>query len=94
MGLWRTLRKYKMFLSLLRGVNASAVGLVFTAVFRLWEVGFLGRMEEGASLGMEPWWLVVAAGAFGGGMWFGVPAPAGILAGGVAGLVWWGIVGT
>lgn len=93
MGLWKVLRNQRWFTSCLRGVNATAVGLIFTAVYRLWEQGFLSQaFSDGSSLGREPWWLVVAATSFVGGRWFGVSPPVVILLGGVMGLVWYGVV--
>lgn len=103
-GLWRKLRSRPLFVALLRGVNATAVGLVFTAVYRLWEVGYLtnestssdtaddvqGGRVSGRSLADEPWWVVVAALTYAGNKWFGVPAAAGIAVGGILGLAWWG----
>ena len=41
MGLWRIVGQKRWFLATLRGVNAAAVGLVFTAVWKLWEMGRL-----------------------------------------------------
>ena len=35
-------------MSVLRGLNATAVGLVFTAVYRLWRIGYLGGGEDGS----------------------------------------------
>lgn len=93
MGLWKGLRNQRWFTACLRGVNATAVGLIFTAVYRLWEQGFLTEaFSDGSSLGREPWWLVVAATSFVGGRWFGVSPPVVILLGGVMGLVWYGVV--
>lgn len=103
-GLWRQLRKRPLFIALLRGINATAVGLVFTAVYRLWEVGYLtnestsaanadnvqGGRVGGRSLADEPWWVVVAVLTYAGNKWFNVPAAAGIAAGGILGLAWWG----
>jgi len=101
-GLWQELRKRPLFLALLRGINAAAVGLVFTAVYRLWEVGYLsnesasggnavqGGRINGRSLADEPWWVVVAAVAYSGNKWANIPAALGIAAGGVLGLAWWG----
>jgi chromate transport protein ChrA len=37
-GFWRAMRTKQWVLNVLRGVNATAVGLVFTAVYRLWEI--------------------------------------------------------
>ena len=92
-SVWRALRKRPEVVSVLRGVNAAAVGFVFTAVYRLWEIGYLAKeVSRGVSLGLEPWWLLVASATFTAVEWFSVPPPAAILAGGVAGLAWWGAV--
>jgi len=80
--------------SLLRGINATAVGFVFTAVYRLWEIGYLTpNQTEGISLAEEPWWLVVATVTYAAVEWFFVPPPVAILSGGVLGLAWYGAVG-
>ncbi|KAL4993621.1 chromate transporter-domain-containing protein [Aspergillus recurvatus] len=90
---WRVLRRQKSVIDFLRGVNASAVGLVFTAVYRLWEIGFLTPQErDGQSLAKEPWWVVVAAVTYAGSAWFKVPPAAAILMGAVLGLCWYGVV--
>ncbi|TFK21344.1 chromate transporter [Coprinopsis marcescibilis] len=92
-SVWRALRSKPVVTSLLRGVNAGAVGLVFTAVYRLWEIGYLtGAASSGVSLSREPWWLVVAASTFTGVEWFDVPPPVAIVMGAVAGLAWYGVV--
>ncbi|KAI5783561.1 chromate transporter-domain-containing protein [Geopyxis carbonaria] len=92
-ALWRALRTRPSVVSILRGVNAAAVGLVFTAVYRLWEIGFLTPEESrGMSLGREPWWVVVAAATFVGCEWFKVPPAVAIVGGGVLGLCWYGAV--
>lgn len=102
----RSLRKKALFLALLRGINASAVGLVFTAVYRLWEVGYLtnasaasdstaaGGRVNGRSLADEPWLTVIAVCTYAGNKWFDVPAAIGIMAGGVLGIAWWGATQT
>ncbi|RJE24739.1 Chromate ion transporter [Aspergillus sclerotialis] len=90
---WRVLRKRKYVIDFLRGVNASAVGLVFTAVYRLWEIGYLApRERDGQSLGKDPWWVVVAAVTYAESAWFKVPPAAAILLGAVLGLCWYGVV--
>ena len=90
---WRVLRRRKWVGDVLRGVNATAVGLVFTAVYRLWEIGNLTNGEStGASLAMEPWWVVVAAVTFAESAWFGVPPAVAIVVGAVLGLGWYGVV--
>lgn len=93
MGLWKFLRRHQSVISCLRGVNASAVGLVYTAVYRLWEIGYIDEAyQSGSSLGKEPWWVVITATSFVGGMWFKLPAPAAIVLGGIMGLIWFAIV--
>ena len=93
MGLWAKIRKWRPVRSALRGMNASAVGLIFTAVYRLYEIGWVRTdAPAGSSLGGDPWWVVCVATSFVGGMWFGVSAPVAIVLGGVMGLVWYGIV--
>ncbi len=94
-SLWRVLRTKASVVSLLRGVNASAVGLVFTAVYRLWEIGYLTpEASDGQSLAREPWWVVIAAVTYAETAWFGVPAAAAIVLGGILGLLWYAAVGS
>lgn len=92
-SLWLRFRKYQVVTSGLRGINAAAIGLVWTAVYRLWEFGYLSpSSSSGKSLGLEAWWLVVAATAFCGNQWYGVPAPVAIMLGGVLGIARWGVI--
>ena len=102
-GIWRLLRGNKVVVSVLRGLNATAVGLVFTAVYRLWEIGYLTRENAvnisdggrgGQSLGGEPWWVVLATLAYAEAAWFGTPPFVAILLGGLLGMAWYGAVGT
>lgn len=52
-GFWRVLRTKPLVVSFLRGINAAAVGLVFTAVYRLWQIGYLTpTASEGQSLAL------------------------------------------
>ncbi|KAM5441415.1 hypothetical protein MferCBS31731_003486 [Microsporum ferrugineum] len=91
---WTALRKKKWVTDFLRGVNATAVGLVFTAVYRLWEIGYLTPLTtSGQSLGKEPWWVVIAAVTYVESAWFGVPPPLAIVMGAILGLCWYGAVG-
>lgn len=93
MGLWKALRSYRWVTSCLRGVNATAVGLVYTAVYRLWEIGNIdGTNQNGSSLGKDPWWVVITATSFVGGMWFKLPPPVAILLGGTMGIIWFEVV--
>ncbi|KAG8923980.1 hypothetical protein FRC02_010775 [Tulasnella sp. 418] len=91
-SIYTIVRKYRFVTSLLRGVNAGAVGLVWTAVYRLWEIGYLTpETTSGVSLGKEPWWVVCAMTAFVGNKWFHIPAAVSILVGGIMGLIWYGV---
>jgi chromate transport protein ChrA len=93
-SIWQVVRTKSWVLSLLRGINATAVGLVFTAVYRLWEIGYLTpESQDGRSLASEPWWVVVAALAYAETAWFGVPPALAIVIGAVLGLGWYGAVG-
>ncbi|KAL8829905.1 MAG: hypothetical protein Q9170_005971 [Blastenia crenularia] len=98
LGLWTRLQEQGWFRAILRGVNAAAVGLVFTAVYKLWEIGLVSNggtsgvgAGSGLPLGGDPWLVALTAGAFVGGKWFKVSAPVAILAGGVAGVGRWAI---
>jgi chromate transport protein ChrA len=93
MGLWNAMRGLRWVKSLLRGVNAGAVGLIYTAVYRLWQIGYIDEgYRTGTSLAVEPWWVVVTATSYVGGMWFGLKPPAAIVMGAVMGLIWYGVV--
>ncbi|CAE6461429.1 unnamed protein product [Rhizoctonia solani] len=93
-SLWRVMRSNRFVISLLRGINAAAVGLVFTAVHRLWEIGYVKPdTTQGVSLGSDPWWVVVAASVYVAVDSFGLPTALGILGGGLMGLAWYGAVG-
>ena len=84
-----------MVLSMLRGINATAVGLVFTAVYRLWEIGYLTpESSSGKSLAAEPWWVVIAAVTYAETAWFGISPAVAIVLGAVLGLGWYGAVGS
>ncbi|KAJ7770041.1 chromate transporter-domain-containing protein [Mycena metata] len=92
-SVWRALRRRRFVVSGLRGVNAAAVGLVFTAVYRLWQIGYLTPTESsGVSLANEPWWLVISVVTYASVEWYGTVPPVAIMGGGVAGLGWWGAV--
>ncbi|MDI1485870.1 MAG: hypothetical protein OHK93_004059 [Ramalina farinacea] len=89
-GLWRLISEKRWFLAVLRGVNAAAVGLIFTAVYKLWQIGRLtAEFQGGSPLGGDPWLVMITATAYVGGAWFGVNAPVAILAGGTLGIVRW-----
>jgi len=93
-GFWRVMRIKQWVVNVLRGVNATAVGLVFTAVYRLWEIGYLTpEVSSGQSLALNPWWVVVVAVTYAESAWFKVPPPLAIVIGAVLGLCWYGAVG-
>ncbi|KIW09020.1 uncharacterized protein PV09_00915, partial [Verruconis gallopava] len=90
---WQVLRTRQWVLDVLRGINATAVGLVFTAVYRLWEIGYLTPdASQGVSLALEPWWVVVTAVSYAESAWFNVPPAISIVIGAVLGLCWYGAV--
>jgi chromate transport protein ChrA len=92
-SIWQALRAKAWVISLLRGINATAVGRVFTAVYRLWEIGYLtAESSNGRSLAEEPWWVVVAAVTYVGTAWFKVPPAIAIVFGAILGLAWFGAV--
>lgn len=93
MGIWGAVRGTRWVKSIVRGINAGAVGLIYTAVYRLWQIGYIDEgYRDGTSLAVEPWWVVVTATSYVGGMWFGVKPPVAIIMGAVMGLIWYGVV--
>ena len=93
MGVWKVLRSKPWVKSGVRGINAGAVGLIYTAVYRIWQVGFIDEdFQSGKSLGDDPWWVVVTATAYVGGRYFGLSAPLALLLGGSLGLVRYGVI--
>ncbi|KAK2597391.1 hypothetical protein QQS21_006015 [Conoideocrella luteorostrata] len=93
MGVWKVLRSKPWVKSGVRGVNAGAIGLIYTAVYRIWQVGYIDDgFQSGKSLGDDPWWVVVAATAYVGGKHFGLSAPFAILLGALLGLIRFGVV--
>lgn len=93
MGLWNRARKIPAVKACLRGFHAAAVGLVFTAVYRLFEIGYLDEnVQAGGSLSRDPWWVVILATSFVGGMNFGVNPPMAIIIGAIMGLIWYAVV--
>lgn len=93
MDLWPTLRKVHAVRACLRGIHATAVGLVYTAVYRLFEIGYLDEdVQSGGSLSRDPWWVVIVATSFVGGMYFKLSPPLAIVLGATMGLVRYGVV--
>ena len=93
MGVWGSIRGLRGVKSAIRGVNAAAVGLIYTAVYRLWQIGFIDEgFQQGSSLANDPWWVVVTATSYVGGYWFGVKPPVAIVIGAALGMVRYGVV--
>jgi len=93
MGIWSAARSRRWVKALLRGINAGAVGLIYTAVYRIWGVGYIDEgFQFGRSLGDDPWWVVVTATSFVGGRWFGFNAPFAIILGAILGLIRYAVV--
>jgi chromate transport protein ChrA len=93
MGIWSAIRGQRWVKSALRGVNAAAVGLIYTAVYRLWQIGYVDEgFEAGKSLGDDPWWVVVGVTSYVGGMWFNMSPPVAIVLGAIMGLIRYAVV--
>ncbi|KAH8600982.1 chromate transporter-domain-containing protein [Bisporella sp. PMI_857] len=93
MGVWSAIRGNRWVKSGLRGVNAAAVGLIYTAVYRLWQIGFIDEgFQTGKSLGDDPWYVVIGATSYVGGMWFRLHPPIAIVLGAVMGLVRYAVI--
>ncbi|RYP36316.1 hypothetical protein DL767_003469 [Monosporascus sp. MG133] len=93
MGVWGSIRSWRWVKSTVRGVNAAAVGLIYTAVYRLWQIGWVEETsQQGTSLANDPWWVVVTATSYVGGCWFGLKPPVAIILGAVLGLIRYGVV--
>ena len=93
LGIWRSMSKRKWFYSILRGVNAAAVGLVFTAVYKFWQIGRLTSEAQGGSpLGADPWLVGITTIAYVGSAWYSVNPPMAIVIGGALGIARYGIV--
>ncbi|KDN53516.1 hypothetical protein K437DRAFT_271448 [Tilletiaria anomala UBC 951] len=100
--LYNRWRRNTVAKSVLRGLNAAASGLVYTAVWQLFLVGYIytpphaapGQVNQSVSgpLTADPWWAVVAAGSFVATQSFGVLPALSVLLGGVAGLAWFGVI--
>ncbi|KAF2482237.1 chromate transporter-domain-containing protein [Neohortaea acidophila] len=91
-SLWSVMRRMRMVRACLRGIHAAAVGLVFTAVYRLFEIGYLDAdVQNGGSLSRDPWWVVIVATSFVGGRYFHLVPPLAVMLGAVMGLIWYGV---
>lgn len=92
-GIWSSIRGSWIVKSALRGIHAAAVGLVYTAIYRIWQIGYIDTTSlDGQRLDKSPWWVIVVAMSYFGSRWFGMGAPIAIGLGAVMGLVWYGVV--
>ncbi|OQO14830.1 hypothetical protein B0A48_00212 [Cryoendolithus antarcticus] len=90
--IWATVRKVHAVRAALRGIHAAAVGLVFTAVYRLFQIGYLdAEAQGGSSLSRDGWWVVIISAACYGGMHFHLSPPLAIVLGAIMGLIWYGV---
>lgn len=90
---WGYMRSNPRLNSTLKGIACGAIGLVYTAVYRLFQIGLLNRdAQRGSPLGDEAWFVLVMAVSFISCKWFGIPPPIAIIAGGLLGMIWFGIV--
>ncbi|KAK4138430.1 hypothetical protein BT67DRAFT_9145 [Trichocladium antarcticum] len=93
MGVWGAMRGKRWVRAVLRGANAGAVGLIYTAVYRIFCVGYIDEgFQAGRSLGDDPWWVVITATSYVGGRYFGVNAPVAIMLGAAMGLIRYAVV--
>jgi len=94
LAFWRKIRSNRRFMSLLKGVECGAVGLVFTAVYRIARIGYVSMDFPGGSpIDNEPWFVLISISAFVANKWFDVRPPVAIISGGVLGMLWYGAVG-
>lgn len=96
--MYSTWRSKALARSIIRGLNAAASGLVFTAVWQLFLVGYIYEPAEptgqaqtlSGPLTSDPFWAVICSGAFVITRW-GMPAWGAIALGGLAGMAWFGV---
>ncbi|KAE8183749.1 hypothetical protein A4X06_0g2122 [Tilletia controversa] len=92
-------RQQQSVRSTLRGLNAAASGLVFSATYQLFIVGYIYQSATGlrdqktmsGPLTSDPFWTVVVASSFVGSQFFSSPPWLNIAGGAVAGLAWYGV---
>lgn len=96
--LYATWREKAVARSIIRGLNAAASGLVFTAVWQLFLVGYVYTAADGESkqavsgpLTADPFWAVVASGSYIACKYFNAPPWLSIAGGALAGLSWFGV---
>jgi len=90
---WEKLRLNTYILSGFKGVECAAIGLVFTAVYRLFRIAIIDSQNQaGSSVDNEPWFFFIAMMAFTYCTWFkGWPVVA-ILGGGLLGVLYYSAI--
>jgi chromate transport protein ChrA len=90
---WEKLRLNTYVMSGFKGVECAAIGLVFTAVFRLFKIAIIdAENQSGSSVDNKPWFFFIASMAFSYCTWFnGWPVVA-IMGGGLLGVLYYGAV--
>jgi chromate transport protein ChrA len=92
---WRKIRTNKWFMSFLKGVECGAVGLVFTAVYRIGRMGYVSdEFPGGSPVDNEPWFVLIGVASFVANKWFNVQPPVAIISGGILGMLWYAAVGS
>lgn len=97
--LYSTWRDKAVARSVIRGLNATASGLVFVAVWQLFLVGYIYQPPTGQEprqtvsgpLTADPFWAVIATGSYLATRSFKSPPWLSVMGGGVAGLAWYGV---
>ncbi|KZO98732.1 hypothetical protein CALVIDRAFT_548810 [Calocera viscosa TUFC12733] len=86
---WSLLRRRPSIRAVLRGVAPAAVGLIWSALFRLSQIAVVNG-DGSQSITQAPYYVVVAAASFVVCEWFKWPPFVGVIAGAVAGVLdWW-----
>ena len=92
LAFWKKMRMNGILVSALKGVECGAVGLVFTAVYRLWMIGLINQeSQHGSPIDNDPWFVLISVASFATSKWFGVNPPVAIVAGGLLGIIWFGV---
>jgi chromate transport protein ChrA len=93
LGVWEKMRNKPLLTSALKGVECGAVGLVFTAVYRLWKIGFINQqLQQGGPIDTDPWFVLITIASFTSCKWFRVKPPIAIVSGGLLGMIWYAVI--
>jgi len=89
LAVWKKIRTKPLLTSAIKGLECGAVGLVFTAVFRLWKIGLINQASQhGLSIDTEPWFVLISVASFAAVRWFQINPPIAIVGGGLLGMIW------